>query len=811
VQKFSNIPALKFAVFFITGILIGSVYQFNKIILIVLILTVSIFILININKKNYDLYSSYAVILLIIFAGIFKSGIDFFTFSENSIAKYNGQSEPNDIILKGLVQDFPDIDTGRIKFILDCKQIIRKDTLNVEGLVLVTIKKNKYSNTDTIQPVLSPGNEVLMEGKIAEPSENRNPGEFNYKKYLFLQGIYKSFFVYGYDNIVVLSEDNAYSSITEFIQTAKNYSVNNIAKLNPGEGGAYLLGLTVGERDRITSEMKEYFVNAGVMHLIAVSGLNVAYVILSVMMVLSIFRVKQTSKIFISILLIIFYCLFTGSTASILRASIMGILLLLYTIIERKKEFYNVIGVSVLLILIYDSKQLFDPGFILSYTAVLSMIFIYERIDRIVIQRIKNGNSGWRKVISILIIILAASLSAQIGTIPLTAIYFEKISIISIFANVIAIPLSNISLALGFIQIIFSTFSTLFAAWIAETNNLLLLIQIEFIKWCASLDFAYISFFRFNLISAAGYYIIIILLVTTTNLKFIFYRMISIISIILIVILINTEVNKKLTITFLDVGQGDCSLIQTPEGKNILIDCGPVSRNFNSGERIIAPYLLRNGINKIDLLILSHLHLDHTGGFEKLLDKIKIDRIFEAGQKTINKESRIVDSLVTARKIIRDFIETGDLIELSGNLKIYCLFPYKQYLINQNSLVEDNNLNFSSLVFKLKYGNTDVLFTGDIEKGQEEMLVNNYGDFLKSNLLKVPHHGSKTSSTYPFILAVNPDYSVIFCGLYNQYRLPSTLIVNRLKIINSEIFRTDNDGGVIFESDGENINPIKWR
>ena len=229
------------------------------------------------------------------------------------------------------------------------------------------------------------------------------------------------------------------------------------------------------------------------------------------------------------------------------------------------------------------------------------------------------------------------------------------------------------------------------------------------------------------------------------------------------------------------------------------------------GTGTIAPFLIRNGINKNDLLILSHLHLDHTGGFEKLLDKIKIDRIFEAGQKTINKESRLVDSLVTAHKIIRDFIETGDIIEISGNFKIYCLFPYKQYLLNQNSLNEDNNLNFSSLVFKLKYGNTDVLFTGDIEKEQEEMLANNYGDFLKSNLLKIPHHGSKTSTSIPFILAVNPDYSIIFCGLYNQYRFPSSLILNRLKNINSEIFRTDNDGAVIFESDGENIKPIKWR
>jgi len=811
VQKLANIPALKFAILFIVGILTGSAVHFNKIILIFLII-LSSFILIYNYFKNKGNHPSYlAIFFLIILSGIFKAQIDFHTSEINSIANYNCSDESNELILKGYVKDFPDADTDRIKFILDCTQLISKDTSNVEGYVLVTIKKNKYSKSETKPPELSPGNEVLLEGRITEPPENRNPGEFNYKKYLFLQNIHKSFFVFGFENIEVLSDDNAYSLFTELIQNAKKYSVDNILENNPGDNGAFLLGLVAGERSKITREMKDDFVNAGVMHLIAVSGLNVAYVILSVLLILSLFRIPQTSKIIIAILLIILYCIFTGSAASIMRASVMGILVLLYSIIERKKEYYNIIGISIIVILIFDSKQLLDAGFILSYTAVLSMVFVYEKLDKLFIQKILNRDFRGKKITSILIILFVTTLAAQIGTIPLTAIYFEKISLISLFANMFAVPLSNISLALGFLQIILSLFSDFISSAIAETNNLLLYIQLAFIKWCASIDFSYIKFYKFNLIAAIGYYLILILILTIKNLKFIFYRIILVISIIVAIFIINFEYDDKLIISFIDVGQGDCTLIQVPGDKCILIDTGPVTENFNPAERNIIPYLSRQGINKIDLLIVSHLHNDHIGGISKLIDNIKVERIAEVGQKTKNYAREKIDSIIIANKIIRDFTETGDILEGFNNLKIYFLFPNKQYLQNRNFYNDENNLNLTSLVFKIKYGNTEILFTSDIEKEQEDILCEYYDDFLKSDILKVPHHGSKSSSSIPFLLRVKPDYSVICCGLYNSYKNPASIVLNRLKNINSEIFRTDIDGAVIFESDGENINPIKWR
>lgn len=806
-QKWENIPAFKFALFFICGIIIGSQILINRIFLLIII---TVLLIVALSFRHNQVISSINIFLIIVACGIFKSNIDFHTLDENSIANLNDKYFSKEIVLNGKVKDFPDIDTARIRFVLDCNKIIDEDTLNVEGLILVSIKKNKYRNLNINLPDVNQGDFIQLRGKLAFPFESRNPGEFNYKKYLFLNDIYNTFFVNGFENVIECSRTNELPFYEKALNDFKRYAIENIKNNNPGDGGAFLMGLVAGERSKITQELKTEFVNAGVMHLIAVSGLNVAYVILSVMLILTLFRIPVSFKIFITIIFLILYCIFTGSSASILRASIMGTLVLLYTIIERKREFYNVIGVSLMIILAFNSKQLFDSGFILSYAAVFSMVYIYEKIDRNIIQKLSAKEFRGKKIFQVLIILFATTLAAQIGTIPLGAVYFEKISVISLVANMIAIPLSNISLALGFLQIAVSFISDTLSSSIAETNNLLLTLQLVFIKFCAGIKFAYFKLYKFDLITVTGYYLILITIITIKNKKEILFRAVICLLIIFSIFVIRFNFNKNLTITFLDVGQGDCTLIETPNGENIMIDCGPVTGKINYAERNIVPFLGRKGINKLDILILTHLHQDHIGGIFYLLDNIQVDKIIESGQMTNSDIRRKIDSAIISKKIKRVCATGGDIIEIFNDLKLYFLFPDKELTAIQNRIPDDKNLNFTSIVFKLKFKNSEILFSGDIEKTQEEKLINTYDNFLKSDLIKIPHHGSNTSSTIPYLLKLNPDYSVIFCGLFNMYKNPSYLVLNRLKNMNSKVFRTDMDGAAVFESDGETIKPVKW-
>jgi competence protein ComEC len=472
--------------------------------------------------------------------------------------------------------------------------------------------------------------------------------------------------------------------------------------------------------------------------------------------------------------------------------------------------FYNSLGVAAMLILLFDPKQLFDAGFILSFSATFSMVLLYTRFEKIFLKKLTMHNSSFKKFILALLVLLFTSLAAQIGTIPITANYFGKISLISILANVIAVPLANLSLAIGFLQIFFSLLSENLSALIAETNGVLLFCQLSFIKWCASLELAYIKVRDFNFADMITFYGIVILLLSIRKWKELFLRILICSMLLAGNFLFNFDMTNKLRITFLDIGQGDCALIQTPDGRNILVDCGRTSFTSDSGERTILPYLERCGISRIDLLIITHLHLDHIGGINSLLENIEIGKIIDSGQKYNSAFINKMDSLIIVNNVEREVVSAGDMIRDMDDLRMYFLYPDKNYR-DKDLSDQKENPNNGSVVFILKYGDTDFLFTGDAEKESEEIMVRQYSDFLKTDVLKVAHHGSITSTTIPFAIRNKPGIAVISCGKFNKFNHPSDIVLNRLERSGTKIYRTDLDAAIVMESDGIKIDIIDWK
>jgi competence protein ComEC len=805
VKTWENIPAVKFALLFIAGILTGSNIYFNLLLTALLILLIAGLILFHLSRNISHCRINAEIFFLVFLCGILKSSAD---FNSGNSQKINPENFNSYVFLTGVVNDIPHIDSNGIKFVINAEQIINEDTTALDENILVRINlRNNYSGTNDFADI-SAGDRVQLLGRLRQPPQAMNPGEFDFRKYLTLSDINYLFNVSEISDAEIISDGNLNYFSQNILIPFKKFVINNINENNPGDGGAFLLGLVAGERSRITRDLKEDFVDAGVMHLIAVSGLNVAYVIFSLMLFFSLLRIPKTLKIILIILCLIFYSIFTGNSASILRASIMGISVLIYGLLQREKEFYNIIGASCLIILAIDSRQLFDAGFILSYISVISIIFIYERSGKKLIEKINNSDIRFKKIYNFLLLILLTSVCAQIGTIPLNIYYFERVSIIGIFTNIVLIPLSNLSLALGFIQIFLSVISSFIASFVAAANNLLLDIQIYIIKWTSGLNFSHVYIPRISIFIIAVYYFILLILITA-NKNNIFKKIIICLIIISGAILINTDFNKRLSVNFINVGQGECCLIQTEDDKNILIDCGPEGYNYDIAKNTIYPFLKRQGVNKIDLLIFSHLHKDHISGFQFLSDNLNIEKLAESGLPESGEERNTVDNIVISKKIVRDFLKSSDEIEVNSSLKFYILYPDKDNSGSRD--IQNSEYNNYSLVFKMKYLNSEILFCGDIGKEQEEHLIYKYGNFLKSDILKVPHHGSGTSSSVPFLLYVNPEYSVINCGYNNMYKNPSQIILNRLHNINSSTFRTDEDGAVIFRYDDGKLLPYKWR
>ena len=804
-----NIPSFKFALLLMSGILTGSVTSFSLIFLILLIfsLIASAFLLRNKNSS----FSAVCTVIVIILFGILKANIDFFIFPENSVKYLPVTKKKSNVMLTGVINEIPDYDSNTIKLVLQANKLITgNDTLFAEGIISAAVSKNTYSKSESSAQKLKAGDLIVLKGKLLEASGSRNPGEFDYRDYLAHHDIYKIFYVTGYENVKIISRGNLNFLDQKIIFPCKEFALDNIDRYYGHDESSYLKGLVTGEKGDLSPEIKKAFVDAGVMHLIAVSGLNVAYIIISLTLVLSLVRLNLKYRTVITIIVLIFYCVFTGSSPSIVRATIMGILILIASVCERRISFYNVIGTSAMIILIYNSKQLFDTGFILSYSAVISMVFIYNLFEKIFIIKISEWNLKGKKFAQNVSVLFFTTLAAQIGTIPLTAEYFGKVSVISLLANVIAVPLANLSLATGFFQIITGVLSDYFSSVIAEANNVLLYFQLIFIKWCSSVKYASVNVSGFSSAGIFIYYFSVILILTFRNIRDLCFRTVIFVLTTSVYFLFSCDLKKDLRITFLDIGQGDCALIQTPDEKTILVDCGVMTDRYNSGERTISPYMIRQGIDKIDLMIITHLHNDHIGGLNYLLLNYDVGSIYLSGQRSETPYTLAMDSIIEARNIQRKIIRSGFMNDEFKGLRLYFLFPDKHF-VNESGETLDDNLNNGSIAFILKYRDNEIFFSGDIEKEAERFLYENYSGFLKTDVLKVAHHGSITSSTIPFILQNRPELAVISCGMYNKFNHPSDIVLNRFKIAGTDIHRTDQEGAVILECNGDSVNVVRWK
>jgi competence protein ComEC len=251
----------------------------------------------------------------------------------------------------------------------------------------------------------------------------------------------------------------------------------------------------------------------------------------------------------------------------------------------------------------------------------------------------------------------------------------------------------------------------------------------------------------------------------------------------------------------IDVGQGDAFLIKFPNGKTALIDAGEASPYFDNGEKVIIPLLDYLGINRIDYGFISHLDLDHYGGFVSLIYNNRINEIYRPLPDSSSKSLRLEKFLEVNKIKAVSYTKSSFTV---GNARIYFLnnpydFAYKKFSGNDKSGI-----------IKIVYGKTSFLFVGDCEHPAEYYLAERFGKVLKSNVLKVAHHGSFTGSSAEFLNFVSPGISLISTGIKNKFNHPSESVLNLLREIDSKVYRTDFSGAVLLQSDGENIRNNIW-
>lgn len=722
-----------------------------------------------------------------------------------------------------------EIDIGNIKLYLDVK-----------------IKDTKY------MPKF--GDKILIKGEIKIPDSSRNYKGFNYREYLKTKKIFGTV----ESSSLAILEKECLNYIEKLVNNVQNSMKKNLNKILDEEESSLCIGILIGDRTNISEEIENDFKQSNLTHMLAVSGSHIVYIINGLTILLS-KTSKKLSKIII-IIFLLFFIILTGFTSSVLRASFMGILVLISSIIYRKSDTLNNIGISSLIILIINPYIILDVGFILSFAGTLGIVLLSPNINKLINIIINKFNKKMLKINnkkgkirekkelnkltnnkSIKIIIryiikyifnsFSITLSANILIIPIMAFYFSTFSFTFWISNILAAPIMEMVTILGFIIYFISIICIPIAEFLGIFLNLLLNILIKIAKFSSTIPGSSIFIKTPYLISCIFFYTILSYLYNRNKINRLINKIINkksntnkimtkilnhklkikiqeihnyilinkkklvliILFVFILVNLLNNFVPKSLKIYFIDVGQGDSTLIQTPYGRNILIDGGGSEfGTYDIGENILLPYLLDRRINKLDYIVISHFDSDHVKGVFKVIEELEVSNIIISRQGEVSENFKEFQKIVSDKNVNIIIVKKGDYITIDRLSYIEILFP-------EDKLINENILNNNSIVMKFVSGNFDMLFTGDIEKIAEDRLIELYKNTnkLKADILKVAHHGSKTSSTEEFIELVKPEIGLIGVGKNNNFGHPNEEITERLKNNNIQIYRTDECGEII--------------
>lgn len=695
--------------------------------------------------------------------------------------------------------------SDRVKAVFELKEI-HKDTLAafVEGKILLYFPAG-FSGAVLPGQILS-----ILNADLEPLPPRRNPGQFDYANYLRQREIVALIRVKNSRQIILGKTDDKFSAEKSIFAPLRHRLTECFETYFSPFAANFLKALILGKRENMDRQVLENFQNAGVMHVLAISGLHVGFVAGIFYVVLSFFPISFKKRNLLIILLLLFYMFLTGNQPPVVRATLMASLLLFGVNIERKTSVYNSIFAAAFIILLWQPQQLFWVGFQFSFAAVLSIIYFYTKMEPFrqkVLGLVKSGKLRPR-VNNWILMPFLVSLSAQIGTLPLTMHYFHKLSLISFFLNILIIPFIGLIVVMGFLFLAFAFISSVLAGLISNFLQWLIHVLTGTVEAAANLPAAFFYIPRFNLIAMLLYLSIVILIFNPGNKAT--RKIMAVVSTILLLFVFGTSLLQKpaFNLIIMDVGQGDAAAFFTPRGKAVIIDTGPASRKSSAARTAIYPVLNKFGTTHINALFISHPHLDHMGGTFDLLKYATIDSAYLPPMAISYKWN---DSLLTAfseNSIPWRILKYGDRVIIDEETRIYILGPFPRF--SNFKTVNGYNLNNNSLVLLVKHKNHSLLFPGDAEKEVEKQLLS-WGDILDAELLKVEHHGSKTSSTAGFLSLVTPQLSFISVGYRNKFKHPSLQVVERLGQFGSRVFRTDENHALWFRLNGDKWKEVNWQ
>lgn len=662
---------------------------------------------------------------------------------------------PRRVALEGRVATEPSrAADGRTHLVLD---VARVDGEPRSGRVRLTV----YGPP----PALAAGQPLALEARLHRASGFRNPGGFDWAARLAREGIH----------VVASASADRLRPLAApapwWPARARRAVVDAMARALPPASAALLAGLVLGERGDLPRDLHEAFRRAGVYHVLAVSGFNVGLVAGAVFAAARLARAGRRTAAALAMAAVLGFALIVGPDPSVLRAAVMAVLVLAALLLGRRAYVGNSLAAAALGILAVRPGDLLDPGFQLSFAATTALVVV----------PLPRG---------VLAGALAASAAAQAAVLPITLVHFNQLSTVGVLANLAVVPLAAAATILGLGAAGLATASEVAGTALFDAAWPVLLALRGAVALAAAAPGAVLHLPAPGAAAVAAY-------AGAVGLGLVWLRLRAerplaarragraALAVLAVALALGAwplvrPADGRLRVTVLDVGQGDAIVIEAPDGRTVLIDAGPGGPfRLDVGERVVAPFLWNRGILALAGALVTHEDADHAGGMPAVRRLLRVRG--ECTPAALAAGPCALGGARLTRLVPRALPPAG----------------------------RPRRANEASLVLRLDYGRFALLLVGDLEAAGEAALVD-AGLPLAATVLKVGHHGARTSTTAGFLDAVRPTVAVISVGARNPYGHPDAGVLARLAAAGARVWRTDRHGAVILETDGRALAVTAW-
>ena len=708
------------------------------------------------------------------------------------------------LYLEGTLRHEPEKLINRTRFQISSERIWHPTGAEeIEGDILLVVR--------TVRREWHYGDRVRFWIQPVIPRDGGNPGGFDYATYLAQRGIYATGFVADDRDFELLGRSPGWAR--NFIEGLRREIRRFIEGSFTPDSGALMKALVVGDMGSITKGMRAAYTDAGVNHVLSISGLHVAMLGLVVFTLMRFFagfspylllrlNILKVATFF-SFLAVVFYTALAGAMVPTVRSAIMIGVYELAVLMNREEEIFASLTLAALLIALIWPAVIADISFQLSFLAVLFIVWGMRKINewfpknkakRDELPQERNWLLGKLRQISVH---LAVPLFATLGTGPLIAHYFGHLSLAGFIANPIVVPLVGFVvvpavLSIGFLSLVAPDFGRwLVAAAVALTDLTSWLVNL-----LARLPLANFSVPSPSALEVALFYLLLIG-------AFVVKRKLHLVVTLVVAVFllgatgaywwIERQQRKELRVTHLNVGQGDAAVVELPGSKVILIDAGgTATADFDTGEAIVAPFLRSRKIRRVDYLVVTHARIDHYGGMRAIVREFSPEEFWSSPAKGQTGRFEELEDALAQSSINRVALHDRNPCRMIDEVSLCILYP------SYDKGAE------GPVVIRLEYGKLRYLFSSDIDRRDEAALLQRPGE-LQSTVLTVPRHGNATSSAPELIAAVRPKLAIVSTASRNRNEASREEVLQRYQRAGVEVMRTYEDGAVIVETDGEQL------